>query len=454
MLEKCCGPLGDSLLGAAGKEGTCMAQVKEVLSSLGDSKYHDTFAYIYAADEPAIKEQTQRYEQAVQDFAGLFGDSREVELFSAPGRTEIGGNHTDHQHGRVVAAGVNLDVIAVASRNHDGVIRIQSKGYPMDTIDLSCLEVQDKEKNKAASLIRGVAARFEQLGYRIGGFDAYTTSNVLKGSGLSSSAAFEVLVGTMLSHLFNDGEVDAVKIAQIGQYAENVYFGKPCGLMDQTASSVGGFVAIDFADPQNPVVEKIDFDFTQSGCALCIVDTGGNHADLTGDYASVPQEMKEVARICSKEVLRDVPEKDFMDKLPEIRRQAGDRAVLRAIHFFRENERAARLAQALREHDFAEFKRLITQSGESSFMYLQNVYTTKNVREQGLSLALALAQEQLGESGACRVHGGGFAGTIQAFVPVIKLRAFKSEMERVFGANTCHVLSIRPVGGIKVTQDQ
>ncbi len=429
-----------------------MAALKELLSQIKSGALNEKFAYIYSADEQAVKEQMQRYEQAVLEFAKLFGQEREVDLFSAPGRTEIGGNHTDHQHGRVVAAGVNLDVIAVVSKNNDNVIRIQSKGYPMDTIDLSDLSVQENEKNKAASLIRGVAARFKELGYEIGGFDAYTTSNVLKGSGLSSSAAFEVLVGTILSLAFNDGKSDAVEIAQIGQYAENVYFGKPCGLMDQTASSVGGFVAIDFKDPSKPVVEKIDFDFAKSGYVLCIVDTGGNHADLTDDYASVPVEMKSVAKVCGKEVLRDVDTDVFNDLIPQLRRECGDRAVLRAMHFFKENERAKAVADALRAGDFEKFKALIIESGKSSFTYLQNVYTTKNVKEQGLSLALAMAEDILEGTGAYRVHGGGFAGTIQAFVPGMKLRAFKSDMERVFGTNTCHVLSIRPVGGVQINK--
>ena len=429
-----------------------MAAFKEILSKIRNGGFNQKFAYIYSANEQAVKEQSTRYEQAVEEFGKLFGEDRDIDLFSAPGRTEIGGNHTDHQHGRVVAAGVNLDVIAVVSKNNDGVIRIQSKGYPMDTIDLNDLSVQENEKNKAASLIRGVAARFKELGYEVGGFDAYTTSNVLKGSGLSSSAAFEVLVGTIISHAFNNGKSDAVEIAQIGQYAENVYFGKPCGLMDQTASSVGGFVAIDFKDPSKPLVEKIEFDFAKSGYVLCIVDTGGNHADLTDDYASVPVEMKAVAKMCGKEVLRDVNEREFADMLPQIRIKAGDRAALRAMHFFKENERAKDVADALRAGDFNRFKELIIESGKSSFTYLQNVYTTKNVKEQGLSLALAMAEGILDGAGAYRVHGGGFAGTIQAFVPGMKLRAFKSEMERVFGENTCHVLSIRPVGGVQINK--
>lgn len=424
--------------------------IKDVSENLKKGAAQQLFAHIYAADETGVKKQTERYAAAAAEFAKLFGDGREVELFSAPGRTEVGGNHTDHQHGRVLAGSVNLDVIAVCSKNDENIIRIKSEGYHMDEINLGDLTVQQNEINKAASLIRGVAARFSQLGYDIGGFDAYTTSNVLKGSGLSSSAAFEVLVGVMLSNTYNDGKTTAVEIAQIGQYAENYYFGKACGLMDQTASSVGGFVAIDFKDPTRPIVEKIDYDFANSGYALCIVDTGGNHADLTGEYDSIPAEMKKVAVLCGKEVLRDVDTAVFYDKLPELRKQAGDRAVLRAIHFFADNEKAKKEADALREGDFNKFKKLIIASGESSFTCLQNVFTTLNVEEQGMSLALALTKKMLSARGAWRVHGGGFAGTIQVFVPNDMLADYKFGIEKVFGYGSCHVLSIRPVGGIKV----
>lgn len=414
--------------------------------------YNKTFSFIYSADEAGVQKQAERYEGAVAEFTKLYGEGREVEFFSAPGRTEVGGNHTDHQHGRVLAGSVNLDVIAVCSKNSDNIIRIQSAGYRMDEIDLSDLSVQQREINKAASLIRGAAARFRDLGYSIGGFDAYTTSNVLKGSGLSSSAAFEVLVGTMLNHCYNGGKISAVEIAQVGQYAENFYFDKPCGLMDQTASSVGGFVAIDFKDPAHPVVEKIDFDFAHSGYSLCIVDTGGNHADLTPEYAAIPAEMKQIAALCGKEVLRDVDTAEFYGKIAELRKAAGDRAVLRAIHFFADNEKAKKEADALREGDFNKFKKLIIASGESSFTCLQNVFATKNVEEQGLSLALALTKKLLSARGAWRVHGGGFAGTIQAFVPNDMLADYKFSIEKVFGYGSCHVLSIRPVGGIKVEQ--
>lgn len=418
--------------------------------SLQAGNYNELFSYIYSTDDAGALKQAKRYEGAIAEFETLYGKGKEVEFFSAPGRTEVGGNHTDHQHGRVLAGSVNLDVIAVCAKNDERIIRIKSEGYAMDTIDLSDLTVQQQEINKASALIRGIAARFNDLGYQIGGFDAYTTSNVLKGSGLSSSAAFEVLVGTILNHAYNSGAISAVEIAQIGQYAENYFFGKPCGLMDQTASSVGGFVAIDFKDPAHPVVEKIDFDFANSGYALCIVDTGGNHADLTGDYADIPAEMKQVAALCGKQVLREVEEHVFYEKLAEIRKEAGDRAALRAMHFFADNEKAKEEAEALKAGDFEKFKSILIASGQSSFNYLQNVFTPKNPSEQGLSLALAISEKLLAGKGAWRVHGGGFAGTIQAFVPVSLLNEYKADIEKVFGNDSCHVLSIRPVGGIKV----
>jgi galactokinase len=388
--------------------------------------------------------------ETLKQFAELYGEGREVSLFSAPGRTEIGGNHTDHQHGRVLAAAINLDILCAAAKNGDNVIRIKSKGFKEDIIDLSELAPKESEKEKAASLIRGVAARFAQLGYQIGGFDAYTVSDVLKGSGLSSSAAFEVAVGTMLNHLYNGGKVPAVSVAQIGQYAENVYFGKPSGLMDQAASAVGGFVAFDFKDPANPVVEPVDFDFASCGHSLCIVDTGGSHADLTGDYSAVTAEMKAVAAFFGKECLREVDEAAFFGSLGKLRAELGDRPVLRAMHFFGDNARVPKQAEALRNGDFEGFKRLVIESGRSSRDMLQNVFSTKSPVEQGLSLALSLSERLLAGKGAWRVHGGGFAGTIQAFVPDELLESYRSEMEKVFGAGSCHVLSIRKDGGVAV----
>ncbi len=427
-----------------------MYTVPSAILTINTGKFDKTFAYIYG--ENAVELQRARYAEAVEEFDKLFPGRDNIVFYSAPGRTEVGGNHTDHQHGCVLAASVNLDVIAVVSPNNDNVIRIKSKGFDMDVIDLNELSPDPNEYNRASALIRGVASRFKDLGYNISGFDSYTTSNVLKGSGLSSSAAFEVLVGTILSLQFNDGKSNAVEIAQIAQYAENVFFGKPCGLMDQMASSVGSFVAIDFNDPSKPIINKVAFDFASSGHALCIVDTGGNHADLTDEYGSVPRDMTAVAKLLGKDVLRNVDKADLYANLGKIRAELGDRAALRAMHFMEENVRAQKAAKALADNDFEGFKKIVIESGNSSFMYNQNVYTCLNPQEQGLSLALAISENMLKGKGAWRVHGGGFAGTIQAFVPVDMLDTYKSEMDKVFGEGHCYVLNIRPVGGIKVSE--
>ena len=406
------------------------------------------FAELYQNDLAAQK---TRYEEITAGYEQYYGKTESLAFFSAPGRTEVGGNHTDHNHGCVLAAAVNLDIVAAAAANGENVVRLKSAEYEkMDVVDLSDLSVQEAEAEKSASLIRGVCARCQELGYQIGGFNAYTATQVLKGSGLSSSAAFEVAIVTVISHLFNDGAIDPVTAAQIAQYAENVYFGKPSGLMDQTASSVGGFTAIDFHDPKKPVLEKVDFDLTQNGYALCIVDTGGNHADLTGDYAAIPVEMKAVAKLLGVEVLRDADEALFWSRLGELRKKVGDRAVLRAMHFFSDNRIAQEEAALLKAGDFEGFKEKIIASGRSSATRLQNVFACSNPFEQGLSLALAVSEKILAGKGAWRVHGGGFAGTIQAFVPVEMLETYRSELEAVFGEGTCHVLSIRSAGGTKV----
>lgn len=423
------------------------AHLKQLLTQGG---YNTAFTTLYGTGDIEIQAQTARYAAAADRFDALFGNGCEVMLFSAPGRTEIGGNHTDHQHGRVLAAAVNLDVIAVVSINHDNVIRIKSEGYDMDAVPLTVLAPNPSERGSSASLIRGIAARFSALGYRIGGFDAYTTSDVLPGSGLSSSAAFEVLVGTILNYSYNKGEVTAPVIAQIGQYAENDYFGKPCGLMDQTASAVGGFVSLDFENPAHPVIEQVAFDLASSGYALCIVNTGGSHADLTADYAAVPAEMKAVAGQFGKQHLREVPEEAFYAQIGALRDKVSDRAILRAVHFFDDNARVSEQAKALADGDMVQFLRLVTASGRSSFQYLQNVYSPKQTAKQGLSLALSLSERILGEHGAWRVHGGGFAGTVQAFVPTELLAQYKQQMERVFGDGACHVLSVRRVGSVCV----
>ena len=372
-------------------------------------------------------------------------------MFSAPGRTEVGGNHTDHQLGCVLAGSVDLDVIAVVAKTDDMIVNVKSEGFNMDTVDMSVLEPVDSETEHAASLIRGVGARFVQLGYNIGGFKAYTTSNVLKGSGLSSSAAFEVLIGNIFSYLFNDGKVDAVTIAKISQYAENEFFGKPCGLMDQMASSVGGFTAIDFGDKENPIIEKVDFDFAASGHSLCIVNTGGNHADLTYEYAAITTELKNISNFFGQDVLRKIDEAEFRSKIGELRQLFGDRAVLRAMHFYDDNRRAVAERDVLKAGDFEGFLKLVNESGRSSFMKLQNVFSTLDTASQGLTLALAMSESILNGRGACRVHGGGFGGTIQAFVPNDLLDEYIAQIEAVFGKGNCYVLNVRPIGGTKIS---
>ena len=388
------------------------------------------------------------------EFEKTFGAKAEY-IFSAPGRTELSGNHTDHQHGCVLAAAVNLEMLAWVKPNDTTVIRILSEGYPLSTVDISDKEIKEEEKNTTNSLIRGVAVKFMEMGCDVKGFDAYVTSTVLPGSGLSSSAAFEVLVGTIINGLYNGGKTSAVEIAQIGQWAENVYFGKPCGLMDQTASSVGNIIGIDFADNSNPVVEKIDFDFTKSGYALCIIDSGADHADLTDEYAAITVELKNICRIFGKEYLRDVCEDEFYANIVKVREVAGDRATLRAMHVFAENKRVALQKEALKNNDFDTFLKYVTESGLSSWRFLQNVTPTGRTNHQEVAFALALAEKLLaGKKGACRVHGGGFAGTIQAFVPLDYLDEFKTEMEKALGEGKCHVLSIRAEGGILVKEGE
>lgn len=407
------------------------------------------FRRVYVNDAE-VAAQYARYEAVAQAFCELFSGDRDIRLFSAPGRTEVGGNHTDHNHGKVLAAGINLDAIAAAAKNDEHIVRVKSEGYPMDVVDLSDLSVQPAEAGHSPALVRGVCQGFLNYGYKIGGFDAATASRVLSGSGLSSSAAYEVLVGTMLNYLYNDGQVDAVTIAKIAQYAENEYFGKPCGLMDQTACSVGSFVTIDFNDPQNPEIEEVKFDFAACGHALCIVDTKGSHSDLTDEYAYIREEMESVAQYFGKKVLREVPEAEFYSEISAVRKRVGDRAVLRAMHFYADNARVEKEVAALRAGDFAEFKRCVLESGNSSYMYNQNVFSVKKPQEQPVSLALAISQRVLQGRGAWRVHGGGFAGTIQAFVPLELLDTYKAEIERVFGEGACYVLSIRPVGGTEI----
>ena len=371
-------------------------------------------------------------------------------FFSAPGRTEISGNHTDHQHGCVLAAAVNLETVAEVLVMDDPTIIIHSEGYPSVEIDLNDLEIHSDEMNSTKALVRGVAAAFAQRGASLTGFLAKVKSTVLPGSGLSSSAAFEVLMGTIMNELFFEKKLTPVEIAQIGQWAENVYFGKPCGLMDQTASSVGGMVFIDFKDPKNPIVEKLEFDFEKTGHALCIIDCGADHANLTGEYAAIPGELKELCALFGKEVLRDILESEFFEKLSAIRHKVSDRAILRAIHFYQENRRVQKQAAALKDNDFDTFLKLVKESGRSSWMYLQNITPAGYVEHQDMALALAMCDTLLAGRGAFRVHGGGFAGTVQAFVPADMLDAFKNGIENIFGKDSCHVLSVRSDGGIRV----
>ena len=388
------------------------------------------------------------YTQLKEKFNKHFGCKASY-IFSAPGRTELGGNHTDHQHGKVLAAAVNREALAAVAPNGTQMVNLLSEGFPICHIDLTDLTVHPEEEGKTASLIRGVASQFAACG--LPGFDAYVTSNVLSGSGLSSSAAFEVLIGVIFNHLCNAGK-NAVEIAQIGQFAENVYFGKPCGLMDQTASSVGNIIGIDFADPAAPIVTPIPFDFSSCGYSLCIIDSGASHADLTDEYAAITSELKAVCHVFGKEYLRDVPEADFYSKIAEVRKAAGDRAVLRAIHIFEENKRVEKQTSALLAGDFEAFLKLVTESGISSWQQLQNVIPAGRTAAQEVAYALAVARQLLGGLGACRVHGGGFAGTIQAFVPNDLVEQFRAGMENALTAGSCHIMSIRPDGGVLVEE--
>lgn len=419
------------------------------IQKIESGEFDANFKKVYVSDA-AVESQKPRYIRTIKSFIDLFGDDRDVLLLSAPGRTEICGNHTDHNNGKVLAASINLDAIAVAAKRDDLVIQEKSEGHSMNVVDISDLTASEENYGKSASMIKGVAAGLNNAGYAIGGFDACTTSDVMGGSGLSSSAAFEVLIGTVISHLYNDGHIDPVTVAKAAQYSENVFFGKPSGLLDQMASSVGTFVTIDFESTQDPVIQKVDFDFAESGYSLCIVDTHGNHSDLTDDYAAVREEMESVAKALGKDVLRQIPADEFFKSIPILTGKVNDRAILRAVHFYNENVRVEKAVHALETNDFDTFKEMITESGFSSFLYNQNVFTPKNATEQKLSLALCLSQQMLEGKGAWRVHGGGFAGTIQAFVPNDLLDEYKNMMDSVFGEGSCHVLIIRPVGGTRV----
>ncbi len=418
-----------------------------LISQFKQNQFQDLLEDFYE-DASVVESQNLRYIRALETFIELYGD-KDVEIYSAAGRSEVSGNHTDHQHGRVLAASINLDTIAVVAPL-EGKIRMRSDDFEIQDIDIHNLEMKEEEKGTSEALIRGVLKGFVDNGYQIGGFEAYATSDVIVGAGLSSSASFEVLIGTILSGLYNDSKVDMVEIAKISQYAENVYFGKPCGLMDQCACAVGGLITIDFKDVAAPLVKHIDVDFSSFHTSLCITDTKGSHADLTHEYAAVPKEMKDVAAYFGKEVLRDVDESLFIRSIPELRKTLGDRPVLRAMHFFAENDRVKDVVEHLENQDFEGFKQGIQDSGNSSFKYLQNVYASSDPQNQAVSIGLARSEQILGDKGVCRVHGGGFAGTIQAFVDDDYVEIYRQAMDDLFGEGSCHVLKIRKYGGKKV----
>jgi len=426
-----------------------MTSLTNLIHGLPSGKFEPQLRALYGED---TARHTARLLDVAQTFEELFGAAEHAEVFSAPGRSEIGGNHTDHNRGRVIAAAVNLDILGVVAQRGDMRMRIREKsaGHEMNDLDLNSLEIVEQERGRSAAMIRGICAGLVQRGYNIGGFEAATHSEVLNGSGLSSSAAFEIFIATVLNYLYNDGKIPPLEIAQICQYAENVYAGKPCGLLDQATSAIAGFISIDFESLQAPAVTKVDFDFEACGHALCVVNSGGSHADLTGDYAAVRGEMELVARALGCEVLRETSREALFANMAHVREQCGDRAILRALHFFAENERVDAQSEALAGNDFDAFLQLIKASGRSSFMYNQNVYTGRPAGEQPVSLALALSETILRERGAWRVHGGGFAGTVLAFVPTDLLGIYRAQMEAVFGQGSCYVLKVRPQGGVKV----
>lgn len=421
----------------------------ELKNSIFSGGMDDILSALYGGE--SLKRQTARYLELIGLFSETFGGGgNDLELFSAPGRIELCGNHTDHNHGKVLAAAVNLDIIAAVSKrcNNDGVIRIKSYGYDAFEVDLSDLETRACEMGSTQAIVRGVASGFVKHGFNIGGFDACVMSDVPKGAGLSSSAAFEVLLGTIFNHLYNGGKILPIVIAKIGQFSENKYFGKPCGLMDQAASACGGISYIDFYDAENPHIEKIDFNFKESGYSIIVVDTGKGHADLTDDYADIVNEMRSAAAVLGREFLEDVTADEIIKNSGEIREKCGDRALLRTLHFANENERVCEASLSLKQGKLDHFLSLITASGKSSFEYLQNVYSNKNPSEQSLSVALCLAENLLSGRGAFRVHGGGFAGTTLNFVPDDMTAEFICTMENVFGTGCCHILSVRSQGGV------
>lgn len=427
-----------------------MTPLRQVLDALKTGRVRPLLEKMYGSKPGVVEKQVERYTRAIESFQTLFPAQTDIQVFSCPGRTEVGGNHTDHNAGRILAAAVDLDIVAVVARNDANTIRIKSEGYSQDTVALDLLTPQESEKFSSAALARGVCARFHELGYRIGGFDGYATSTIPKGAGLSSSAAYEVLVAVIENELYNQGSLDPVLLAQISQFSENNFFGKPCGLMDQTTCSVGGFVTIDFKDFENPIVRKVEFDFAGSGFSMVIIDTGGNHADLNDDYTALEHEMKEVARAFGGQVLREFSAEKVLKNLAYLRTKVNDRAVQRALHFYSDDQRVVDQVAALERKDFPEFLRLIIESGNSSWMLCQNCYSHKNIEEQGITIALSATENLLKGRGAWRVHGGGFAGTIQAFVPNDLLASYLAAMNAIFGEASCHSLMIRPLGAARL----
>lgn len=426
-----------------------MQNIMSVRESLEQGSLDQRIKEIYV-DEQRVPYNRERYIWAIDRFTELFPSEKEIEIYSAPGRSEVCGNHTDHQNGMVLATSINLDAIAIVAKAEEPVIRLVSGDFSMEEVDVADLSMKEEEQSTTTALIRGVAAGMKERGHKVGGFTAYITSDVLMGAGMSSSAAFESLIGTILSGLYNDMKVSSIEIAQIGQYAENIYFGKPCGLMDQMACSVGGMIFIDFKEKEHPEVRQVHTDFEKAGLSLCIVDTKGSHADLTPDYAAVPAEMNQVAQALGREHLREVPRETFFKELPKLWKETSGRAVLRAIHFYEEEERVLRGVKSLEESDYPGFLSVIKASGDSSAKYLQNIYSPKDVDSQNVTVALAVSESILGENGVCRVHGGGFAGTIQAFVKNEAVAAYKEQIEAIYGDDSCHVLKVRLQGGIRV----
>ncbi len=413
------------------------------------------FSMLYGRESQIKENQTKRYLKLIDSFKTHFDDTNTIHLFTTPGRTEIGGNHTDHNNGLVIAASVNLDSIAAAAKTEDERITLYSEGYDEPfVLSLNNLTPIKEEEGTTTSLIRGIAARLKHLGYAIGGFNAEVKSDVLVGSGLSSSASIEVLIATIFNELYNNGKISRLTMAKVGQYAENIYFGKPCGLMDQITCSVGGMVTIDFKDTTNPVVKKIEFDFAKQKYRLVVVNTGGGHADLTEEYGSIPEEMKRVAKRLGAETLRNTSLESILDHVAALRSEIGDRAILRAIHYFEDNRRVTKQVEALENNNFDRFLCLVNESGNSSFKWLQNCYRPQDSINQPIALALAITEHFIKnrQGGACRVHGGGFAGTIQAFIHENDIEEYRKIIERCFGKDSVKILRIRPKGTLYINK--